>query len=160
VNGDGVPNEIGRPLLRREDRRHLTGQARFLDDIAIPGALYVKFVRSPHPHARILAIDIAAALAMPGVELVATGADLAGWAMPLHMAPPIEGLQPVTVAPMPVDKARFDGDLARIIHEKCAIKAKPLISLTTMRMGCLMKFFAMKFLAQVFGGLGRFRAVR
>ncbi len=52
------------------------------------------------------------------------------------------------------------GILARIIHEKCAIKAKPLISLTTMRMGCLMKFFAMKFLAQVFGGLGRFRAVR
>jgi len=50
--------------------------------------------------------------------------------------------------------------LARIIHEKCAIKAKPLILLTTMRMGCLMKFFAMKFLAQVFGGLGRFRAVR
>jgi len=50
--------------------------------------------------------------------------------------------------------------LARIIHEKCAIKAKPLLSLTTMRMGCLMKFFAMKSLAQVFGGLGRFRAVR
>ena len=50
--------------------------------------------------------------------------------------------------------------LTRIIHEKCAIKAKPLVSLTTMRMGCLMKFFAMKFLAQVFGGLGRFRAVR
>jgi len=56
--------------------------------------------------------------------------------------------------------ARQRDDLARIIHEKCAIKAKPLISLTTMRMGCLMKFFAMKFLAQVFGGLGRFRAVR
>jgi len=50
--------------------------------------------------------------------------------------------------------------LARIIHEKCVIKAKPFISLTTMRMGCLMKFFAMKSLAQVFGGLGRFRAVR
>jgi len=53
-----------------------------------------------------------------------------------------------------------DVDLARIIHEKCAIKAKPLISFTTMRIGCLMKFFAMKSLAQVFGGLGRFRAVR
>jgi len=51
-------------------------------------------------------------------------------------------------------------DIARIIHEKCAVKAKPLISFTTMRMGCLMKFFAMKSLAQVFGGLGRFRAVR
>jgi len=52
------------------------------------------------------------------------------------------------------------GLLARIIHEKCAIKAKPLILFTTMRMGCLMKFFAMKSLAQLFGGLGRFRAVR
>jgi len=51
-------------------------------------------------------------------------------------------------------------ELARIIHEKCAVKAKPLISFTIMRMGCLMKFFAMKSLAQVFGGLGRFRAVR
>ena len=50
--------------------------------------------------------------------------------------------------------------LAAILHETCAIKAKPLISFTTMRMGCLMKFFAMKSLAQVFGGLGRFRAVR
>jgi len=50
--------------------------------------------------------------------------------------------------------------LTRIIHEKCAVKAKPLISFTTMRMGCLMEFFAMKSLAQVFGGLGRFRAVR
>jgi len=50
--------------------------------------------------------------------------------------------------------------LTRIIHEKCAIKAKPLLSVTTMRTGCLMKFFAMKSLAQVFGGLGRFRAVR
>jgi len=50
--------------------------------------------------------------------------------------------------------------LTRIIHEKCAVKAKPLISFTTMRMGCLVKFFAMKSLAQVFGGLGRFRAVR
>ena len=50
-------------------------------------------------------------------------------------------------------------NLARIIHEKCAIKAKPLISFATMRMGYLMKFFAMKSLAQAFGGLGRFRAI-
>jgi len=56
--------------------------------------------------------------------------------------------------------SKSKSDLARIIHEKCAVKAKPLISFTTMRMGCLMKFFAMKSLAQVFGGLGRFRAVR
>jgi len=50
-------------------------------------------------------------------------------------------------------------EIARIIHEKCTIKTNLLLSLTTMRMGCLMKFFAMKSLAQVFGGLGRFWAV-
>jgi len=58
------------------------------------------------------------------------------------------------------DNDDLEHRLARIIHEKCEVKAKPLISFTTMRMGCLMKFFAMKSLAQVFGGLGRFRAVR
>ncbi len=71
--------------------------------------------------------------------------------------------RPVVVGPrdLAMRAARTCYDhLARIIHEKCAIKAKPLISFTTMRMGCLMKFFAMKSLAQVFGGLGRFRAVR
>ena len=115
MSADGVVNEIGRAMPRREDRRHLTGQARFLDDIAFPGALVAKFVRSPHPHARILAIDTAVAIAMPGVELVATGADLARWATPLHMAPPIEGLKPVTIAPMPVDTVRFDGDLVAVV---------------------------------------------
>jgi len=50
-------------------------------------------------------------------------------------------------------------NLARIIHEKCAIKAKSLTSFATMRTGCLMEFFAMKSLAQAFGGLGRFRAI-
>ncbi len=51
------------------------------------------------------------------------------------------------------------GILTRIIHEKCAIKAKSLTSFATMRTGCLMEFFAMKSLAQAFGGLGRFRAI-
>ena len=46
---------IGRPLLRREDRRFLTGTARYIDDLAIAGALHARFVRSPHGHARIRA---------------------------------------------------------------------------------------------------------
>jgi len=48
--------EIGRAIPRREDRRHLTGQARFVDDIVIPGALVAKFVRSPHARARIVVL--------------------------------------------------------------------------------------------------------
>ena len=46
---------IGRAIPRREDRRFLTGTARFIDDLAVAGALHARFVRSPHAHARIVA---------------------------------------------------------------------------------------------------------
>ncbi|MDT7951115.1 MAG: xanthine dehydrogenase family protein molybdopterin-binding subunit [Acetobacteraceae bacterium] len=106
---------IGQNLLRREDARFLTGQGRYLDDIVFPGALHARFVRSPHAHARIVGIDPAAARAMPGVVCVADGHDFAGWAAPLRMAPPIEGLLPVTVETMPTTKVRFDGDLVACV---------------------------------------------
>ncbi len=105
------PNQIGRPLPRREDRRLLIGAGRFLDDIAIPGALHATFLRSPHAHARILAIDSAAAAAMPGVATVVTGRDVAQWTTTLKMAPPIEGLLPTEMTTLPIDKVRFQGDL-------------------------------------------------
>jgi aerobic carbon-monoxide dehydrogenase large subunit len=68
---------IGAPLRRVEDRRFLTGRGRFVADIDLPGALACVLVRSPHAHARIRAIDAAAAIAMPGVVGVFTGADMA-----------------------------------------------------------------------------------
>ena len=108
-------NQIGRPLRRREDAKFLTGQGRYLDDITFPGALHARFVRAPMAHARIVSIDLTAALAVPGVVKIATGAELGELARPLRMAPPIEGLMPVTIAPMPTDKVRFDGDLVAII---------------------------------------------
>ncbi len=108
-------NAIGQPLLRREDARFLTGLGRYLDDIEIPGALHAKFVRSPYGHARIVSIDSHAAQAMPGVVTIATGTDLASLATPLMMAPPIEGLLPVTMEPFPTTKTRFDGDLVAVV---------------------------------------------
>jgi len=102
--------EIGRALPRREDRRLVTGTGRFLDDIVVPDALHATFVRSPHAHARILGIDAAAALAMPGVVAVMTGRDVAEWTTALRMAPPIEGLEPTTMTTLPIDKVRFQGD--------------------------------------------------
>jgi carbon-monoxide dehydrogenase large subunit len=101
---------IGRPLLRREDRRFLTGTARYIDDLVVAGALHARFVRSPHAHARIRNIDAAAAQALAGVVMVATGQDLAQWTKPLRMAPSIEGLHPVTIDTLPIDKVRFHGD--------------------------------------------------
>lgn len=71
------PIQFGRSLVRREDDRLLTGQGRYVDDLAHPGALRAAFVRSPYPSARILTIDIADARAMPGVIAVLTAADLA-----------------------------------------------------------------------------------
>ena len=68
---------IGAPLRRVEDRRFLLGRGKFVADIDLPGALDCVLVRSPHAHARIRAIDVAAAAAAPGVVAVFTGADMA-----------------------------------------------------------------------------------
>jgi carbon-monoxide dehydrogenase large subunit len=102
--------QIGQPLLRKEDYRLLTGQGRFLDDVTVAGALHAHFVRSPHAHARIRSIDTRAARAMRGVVAVVTAAELAQWTTTLRVAPPIEGLKPTEIATLPVDKARFQGD--------------------------------------------------
>ena len=69
-------NYFGARIARLEDPALLTGQGRFVDDIALPGALHACFVRSPHAHARIRNIDAGAARAMPGVHAVLTAADL------------------------------------------------------------------------------------
>jgi len=101
---------IGQHLPRKEDYRLLTGQGRFVDDIDIPGALHACFVRSPHAHARIVAINAGPAREMPGVVAVFTGQDLAQWTTRQRMAPPIAGLQPMEMDTLPIDKVRFQGD--------------------------------------------------
>jgi carbon-monoxide dehydrogenase large subunit len=70
--------QFGARVPRVEDPALLTGRARFVDDVKLPGTLHAAFVRSPHAHARIGAIDTAAALAMPGVHAVLTANDLPG----------------------------------------------------------------------------------
>src|SRR6478736_8006165 len=86
---------IGHPLRRKEDARLLTGKGRFSDDFSIDGQTYAAMVRSPHPHARIVRIDTAAAKAMPGVLAVLTGADCKA-----------DGLKPIPHTPVPA--TRFD----------------------------------------------------
>src|SRR6185312_11480014 len=57
---------IGQPIRRKEDARLLTGKGRFTDDFSVEGQAYAAMVRSPHPHARIVKIETAAAETMPG----------------------------------------------------------------------------------------------
>ncbi len=101
---------IGQHLPRKEDYRLLTGQGRYVDDIEIPGAVHACFVRSPHAHARIVSINADAARQMPGVIAVVTGHDLARWTTRQRMAPPIDGLCPMDMDTLPIDKVRFQGD--------------------------------------------------
>ena len=69
---------IGAPRKRKEDPRFLTGASCFTDDIAPAGQLHGAVVRSPHAHARIRAVDVAAARSASGVRLVLTAADIEG----------------------------------------------------------------------------------
>src|SRR3989441_5973637 len=84
---------IGQPLRRTEDARLLRGQGRFTDDVSLPGQAHAAVVRSPHPHARIVAIDGRAASALPGVLAVLTGAEAAA-----------DGLRAIPHSPVPSNR--------------------------------------------------------
>ena len=68
---------MGQPIRRKEDRRFITGEGRYVDDIQLPGTAHGVLVRSPHAHARITRIATVKASELPGVLTVITGADLA-----------------------------------------------------------------------------------
>ena len=74
---------IGRSLLRREDRRLLTGRGQFIADLELPRMLHAAFVRSPVAHARIRSVDLSAAAAVPGVALALSGDELVKLLPPL-----------------------------------------------------------------------------
>src|SRR5579859_1913223 len=66
----------GRSVKRKEDPRFIRGRGNYVDDLKLPGMLYMDIVRSPYAHAKILNIDASKALALPGVLAVITGKDL------------------------------------------------------------------------------------
>ena len=59
---------MGHRMKRKEDPRFIRGQGRYVDDVKLPGMLYMDIVRSPYAHAKIVNIDASEALAMPGVH--------------------------------------------------------------------------------------------
>ena len=66
---------MGSRLLRKEDPPLLTGEAKYIADLDVPGTLHLEIVRSPYAHARIRSIDTSKAAALPGVKAVMTAAD-------------------------------------------------------------------------------------
>jgi carbon-monoxide dehydrogenase large subunit len=81
---------FGAAVKRREDPRFLRGDACYADDVKLPGMLHAAFVRSPHAHARLVAVRADAATAVSGVVRIFTFADLERWMKPLPLfgAPP------------------------------------------------------------------------
>jgi carbon-monoxide dehydrogenase large subunit len=121
---------VGQPLRRFEDQRLLTGKGRFQDDVALPRQAYAVFVRSPHAHAKIRGIDIAAAAGAPGVLAVYTGADYQndGLAMPKAAMPRkrADG-SPAFAPPRPaiaVDRVRYVGDTVAMVVAESLDEAK------------------------------------
>jgi len=106
----------GHAVRRIEDPVLITGRGQFTDDVTLPGQTHLVFLRSPYAHARIVGIDTAAALALPGVLAVYTGADLVAAgvkAMPGPQAFPRPNGQPGTSAPrhaLAPDRVRFVGE--------------------------------------------------
>src|SRR5690606_39001011 len=105
---------IGQPVLRTEDPVLVQGQARYTDDINLPGQAFAVVVRSTHAHGILRSVDTAAALAMPGVLGIYTADDLKSYG-PLKCGVPFknrdgsEMKKPLRPA-LASGKVRFVGD--------------------------------------------------
>jgi carbon-monoxide dehydrogenase large subunit len=120
---------VGTRVLRKEDPRLLTGEARYVDDLVIPGALWLAMVRSPEAHAGIRSIDASAALAMPGVRAVLTGKDLEGeWAAPMPCAWPVtEDMKNPHHRPVATDKVSYVGDIVAVVVAETRYQASDAV---------------------------------
>ncbi|HBY92917.1 MAG TPA: hypothetical protein DEP84_02970 [Chloroflexi bacterium] len=98
----------------------VTGQARYANDITLPGQLYAKTLRSPYPHARIVRIDTSKAKALPGVEAVLTADDM----------PPTTFLRPLDYGPvLNKDRVRLVGDAVAVVAAVDEDTAKEALTL-------------------------------
>src|SRR4029453_14556658 len=73
---DDAASALEIPEERLDGSLKVSGRARYVNDVHLPGMLWADFLMSPHPHARIVSIDTAAAKAVPGVHAVLTGRDI------------------------------------------------------------------------------------
>ena len=115
---------FGASVPRREDPRLLTGAGRYVDDIVPPGLLHAVFVRSPHAHARVVALDPAPARAVAGVVAVFTFQTLERWMRPLPLLGAIPPLLQERVAvtmkqsaqyPLARDRVRYVGEIVAMV---------------------------------------------
>jgi 2-furoyl-CoA dehydrogenase large subunit len=103
---------VGCSVPRVEDTALLAGSGRFADDMPVPpGTLHAAILRSPYPHAKIGAIDASAALVLPGVAAVVTGAEVRHWTRPFTVGVK----QPMEHWCLAVDRVRYVGEPVAVV---------------------------------------------
>jgi carbon-monoxide dehydrogenase large subunit len=130
---------IGVSIPRKEDPALLTGQARFVDDLTLPGMVWMAVVRSPYAHARITGVDVSKALAAPGVVGAFSGQDLAD-DIPAGLPcawPVTEEMKSPTHWALARDKARYAGDgVAVVVAESRALARTRRRLVSALRAAC------------------------
>jgi aerobic carbon-monoxide dehydrogenase large subunit len=127
---DGSQSGLGAAVRRLEDKRLLTGEGRYADDVAVPNMAFAYVVRSPHAHARIGGIDKSAAVSAPGVIAVLTGEDVAKEHLPgipclSFPKSPSGGRSYCPAQPiLATDKARHVGDRVALVVAETLCEAK------------------------------------
>jgi carbon-monoxide dehydrogenase large subunit len=119
-----MPTLLGEPIKRKEDPRLIQGRAHYVDDLKLDGMLYLTFVRSPHAHARLKSMDVAAARSTPGVVAVYTGADLKGKLGPVPCAVAMPGLKIPEHPCLAVDEVRYAGEPVAAVVATSAYTAR------------------------------------
>ncbi len=127
----GITALVGRPIKRREDPRLITGQATYVDDIKLPGMLYMAVLRSEFGHARLNSINTDAARQHPGVIAVYTAQDLKGQVGNVYTAYPFGHIaQGMGVrGALAEGKVRFFGEPVAVVIAEDAYTARDAIDL-------------------------------
>ena len=114
---DGAKKWVGQALPRKEENRLLRGRGKFADDIKLREMLYLKFVRSPYAHAKIVSVDISVAENLAGVICVLTGAEIAAQTQPFIEIGP-DPCARIKDYPLAVSKVRYQGEpVAAVVAE-------------------------------------------
>ena len=100
---------VGRALPRKEENRLLRGRGKFADDIKLREMLYLRFVRSPYAHAKIVNVDVSSAEALAGVVCSLTGAEIAAQTQPFIEIGP-DACGKIKDYPLAVSKVRYQGE--------------------------------------------------
>jgi carbon-monoxide dehydrogenase large subunit len=107
---------VGRSIKRKEDPRFITGTSRYVDDITVPGLLYMAIVRSTEAHASITSIDASEAAEYPGVVAVYTAEDFEfGGGIPMVWAPPGVEINTPDHMPLKSGEVKCVGDPVAIV---------------------------------------------